>query len=114
MPFGNNKKKTPKKPCLSKSITATLYIFRGHKNSEYDGKIQDEKNKRIVYGINAFILNDFRHAYLKQNSSLMLENAKTQTPNNKNKLLPFQENPDFVFLNYTASLNPNETSLDAN
>ena len=78
-------------------------------------KCKMKKDNRIVYGLNAFILNDFRHAYLKQNSSLMLENAKTQTPNNKNKLLPFfQENPDFVFLNYTASLNPNETSLDAN
>lgn len=77
-------------------------------------KCKMKKDKRIVYGINTFIHNDFRHAYLKQNSSLMLENAKTQTPNNKNKLLPFQENPDFVFLNYTASLNPNENSLDVN
>lgn len=41
-------------------------------------------------------------------------NINQDKSDNKNELLTSQEKPDFLFWNYTASLNSNETSLDAN
>lgn len=59
-------------------------------------------NIRIVWGTNAFILNDFKHAYLKQKSSLMLASATMQTlirtnPITKTSCWPLKKNPISYF-----------------